>query len=129
MPFPYVIDADAGIATVTLSGTVQGRDIAETMESVFRAFDWRPGFDILWDGSQITELLFEKDDLPSFVRVQQAFAHAAGDGCDIILVARKLDDVMAQMYTVLMRNQRRKVHVCRSASEARAIIGRDVESH
>jgi hypothetical protein len=39
MPFPDVIDADAGIATVTLPGTVQGKDIAETMESIFRASD------------------------------------------------------------------------------------------
>jgi hypothetical protein len=123
VPLPYVIDPDAHVATVTLSGTVHGRQIAETMETMFRDPDWRPGFDVFWHGGQITQLLFEKDDLPGFVRVQREYAEAAGDGREIIFVARALDQAMAQMYTVMMRNERRKVHICQSEAEARDILG------
>jgi hypothetical protein len=82
----------------------------------------KAGFDIFWDGSTIAELLFERDDLPSFVRLNQEFADLAGSGRDIILVARSLDKAMADMYAVMMRSQRRAVLVCMSMDEVNQIL-------
>ena len=81
-----------------------------------------PGFDVLWDALTINELLFERDDLPSFVRLQEQFSDLASTGRDIILVARPLDKMLAQTYAVMMKKQRREVHVCSAPDEADAIV-------
>ena len=62
----YRIDPAHRLATVEMPERVRGRDIAETMAAIYRDSAWVAGYRILWGGGIITELLFEKDDLPSF---------------------------------------------------------------
>jgi hypothetical protein len=120
--YPYSIEDSKRLVTVRLSGSVHGSQIAATYAAIYRDPGCRPGFDILWDGSTITELLFERDDLPSFVRLNQEFSNLASSGRDIILVARTLDQAMADMYAVMMRAQRRAVLVCMSMYEVSQIL-------
>jgi hypothetical protein len=120
--FPYRIDDATGLVTVWLSGSVHGTQIAATFAAIYRDPACRPGPDILWDGSAITELMFERDDLPSFVRLNQEFSRIASAGRDIILVARALDKTMADIYAVMMKGQCRTVHVCVSLGEVHQIL-------
>jgi hypothetical protein len=105
-----------------LFGLVPGARIAATIAAIYGDPACGPGFDILWDFSTITELMFERDDLPSFVRLNKEFSHLSQFGRDIILVTRTLDKEMAEMYAVMMRAQRRAVHVCQSMYEATQIL-------
>jgi hypothetical protein len=66
--------------------------------------------------------MFERDDLPSFVRLNQEFSQLSQSGRDIILVTRKLDKDMAEMYAVMMRAQRRAVHICSSMDEVTQLL-------
>jgi hypothetical protein len=66
--------------------------------------------------------MFERDDLPSFVRLNHEFSSLARSGRDIILVTRSLDKAMADMYAVMMRAERRAVHVCQSMGEVQQIL-------
>jgi len=120
--YPYRIDDSKRLVTVELSGSVHGAQIAATYAAIYRDPACAPGLDILWDGSMITELMFERDDLPSFVRLNQEFSSLASSGRDIILVARSLDKAMADMYSVMMRAQRRAVQVCLSMHEVKQIL-------
>ena len=120
--YAYHLDAAKRLVTVPLSGSVSGARIASTYTMIYSDAACAEGFDILWDGSSITELMFERDDLPSFVRLNQKFASLASSGRDIILVARSLDKAMADMYAVMMRAERRAVHVCLSMGEVRQIL-------
>ena len=120
--YAYSIDESTRLVTVPVSGTVYGRQIAATYAVIFRDPACGPCFDILWDGSAITELIFERDDMPSFVRLNQEFSNFANSGRDLILVARSLDKAMADMYAVMMRAQHRAVHVCLSMGEVRQIL-------
>jgi hypothetical protein len=122
-PYPYSIDDSRRLVTVPLSGSVHGASIAATYAAIYSDPGCGVGFDILWDGSTITELMFERDDLPSFVRLNQEFSALASSGRDIILVARSLDKAMADMYAVMMRGQRRAVHVCLSMQEVLQVRG------
>jgi hypothetical protein len=121
-PYPFRIDMSKRQVTATMSGSVPGTRIAATIAAIYGDPACGPGFDILWDFSTITELMFERDDLPSFVRLSQEFSHLSESGRDIILVTRTLDKEMAQMYAVMMRAQRRTVHICSSMYEATQIL-------
>jgi hypothetical protein len=121
--YPFIIDSAKRLVTATMSGSVPGTRIAATIAAIYTDPACGPGFDILWDFSTITELMFERDDLPSFVRLSQEFSRLSESGRDIILVTRTLDKEMAEMYAVMMRAQRRAVHVCLSMYEATQVLG------
>jgi hypothetical protein len=112
-----------------MSGSVPGTRIAATIAAIYGDAACGPGFDILWNFSTITELMFERDDLPSFVRLNKEFAHLSQSGRDIIFVTRTLDREMADMYAVMMRAQRRAVHVCVSMNEVIQILGAKEAHH
>jgi hypothetical protein len=120
--FPYTIDGVRPLVIVQMSGTVHGAQIAATYRAIYGDPGFGPGFDVLWDATAITELLFEPADLGSFVRLHEDFGDLASSGRDIIVVKRPLDNAMADMYLVMMKKQHRAVHVCRSRSEAEVIL-------
>jgi hypothetical protein len=118
MAFSYRIDPTNRRALGTLWGTVRGADIANAVRAIYEDPSWQPGFDTLWDSTGITQLLLERDDLPGVVAVQREMGLRAGQGREVIVVSRSLDDVMARMYAVMMRNEAREVRVFRSLAEA-----------
>jgi hypothetical protein len=124
MPLHYVIDHARGLVTVTMSETVTGAQVGTAIEAIYGDPAWRPGYDVLWDGTGITQLLFEKSDLPTFVALQRDYAELAGHGRDVILVIRALDFVMAKTYALMMRSAPRPVYVFKSLTEAREILER-----
>jgi hypothetical protein len=121
--YSYAIDITARLATVTLAETVRGADIAGAMEAVFGDSSWQPGFNVLWQASGITELLFERDDLPGMIALQRRFAARARGGREVILVSRTLDEDMAKMYALMMRNDGKQVSVCRSMADVVRLLG------
>jgi hypothetical protein len=116
--FSYVIDRAKHLATGTFSGSVTGAAIATAMQTVYVDAAWQPGFDTLWECTGITELLLGPDDLASLVALHRDFGEVAGTGLEIIVVSRSLDHLMAKIYAAMMRNQARRVRVCRSVAEA-----------
>jgi hypothetical protein len=42
------------------------------------------------------------------------------------VVERSVDEVMAQMYALMMKGQTRRVHVCRSLVDAASYLGRPI---
>jgi hypothetical protein len=124
MPFSYAIDAKKQLATGTFSGSVEGAEIASVFRAVYTDVAWQPGFDTLWDCTGITQLLLGPADLASIVAVHREFSSVAGTGLEIIVVSRSLDHVMAKIYSVMMKNQARRVRVCQSVAEAAGILER-----
>ena len=127
MAFSLVISDANRLATGTLSGSVRGSDIAAAIQTIYDDPAWQPGFDTFWDCSGIKEL-FELDDLPNIVALQDASSGRAGTGVEIILVERLLDDAMASMYAVMMRTKVRAVHICRSVGEAERLLAGSIRT-
>ena len=121
--YAYSVDHPGRLVTVRISGAVHGTQVAATYAAIYRDPACGPGFDIFWDTSKVTELILERDDLPSFVRLSQEFSTSAAPGRDIIFVARLLDQAIADMYALMMRTERRAVHVCSSMDEVHQILG------
>ena len=124
MAFTYAIDHANRVAIGTLAGTVRGRDIAAAIRTIYEDAAWEPGFDTFWESTGITELLFEPNDLKSFVGLQSDSAGRSGPGLEIIVVGRSLDEVMAKMYALMMKG-RRVASMCVDRWGAR-LLGRAV---
>ena len=124
MAFSYAIDSANRLATGTFSGSVSGREIASAFRTVYDDIAWQPDFDTVWECSGITELLLERNDLATLVALHREHVARAGTGLEIIVVTRALDRAMAKVYAVMMRNQPRRVRVCRSVAEAAQLLDR-----
>ena len=122
VPFPYQVDQQLRHVWVTTSKTVVGRDIAETIEAIYLDTTVGSGFDVVWDGRNITSLLLEQDDTPAFVRLHEIYGTAGEWGRDIILVSRNLDFVMAGMYALQARPLAHKTYVVRTLREVERLL-------
>lgn len=120
--FPYVIEPAKRLATVTVSGSVRGSDLIDTANALYHDAAWVAHADALWHCLAITELLLERNDLPRFRELQREVAMASGDGCDVILVGRPLDKMMARAYVSIARGIRRRTYVCGSEAEAHLLL-------
>jgi hypothetical protein len=76
----------------------------------------------VWDGTFISELLFEQDDIPNFVALQRRFAEQAGPGRDVLVINRKIDEMMARTYVDLMKDVR-LTSLAKSKWEAHRTLG------
>jgi hypothetical protein len=120
--FRVAVDPSRRLATVTFTGTLTGNEIARAIESVYQDPAWQRGFDVLYDGTAVTELLLERTDQKWFVALQREYASVAGSGVDVILVSRELDRVMAEIYATMMKGEARKTYVCGSRVDAQRIL-------
>jgi hypothetical protein len=121
MVFNYVIDVARKAAVVTMSGSVHGADIQETLTSIYADIAWGFGFSTFWDATNIRELHLEQSDLPAIVDLQRQHAATAGPGADVIVASRALDQTMAKIYALLAKHEPRKTYVCSTRDEG---IGR-----
>lgn len=107
------------VVIVTMSGVVTGADIAQTIPAIYTHADWQPGFNILWEGSLVTQLQIEREDLPGLVEVQLSFAGRAGRGRDVIVTDRVIGEMMGNMYMYVRLVQRvRPTSIATSVEEA-----------
>jgi len=97
MPFPYTIDASHRVAIIRKVGRVDVGRIRRTVEALFTDPVWQPGFDTIWDDSQTTELLLEREDVMTLLDVQRELAYA--------------------------KDQHRMLILCKSMAEARGVLG------
>jgi hypothetical protein len=116
-----LIDPSRRLARVTISGSVCGHEIAAAMERLYQDTNWVAEFDILWDASQISELLLEAGDFSRFRRIQHHYA-SVGPRREVIFVRRALDRAMAQTYAMFMKAGSHRVYVCQSEVEANELL-------
>jgi len=119
---PYVVDHTKRVVFVTVSGRVSGTDIADSIRAIYEDSNWQPGFGIVWDGSGVTELLFERGDVAGLIEVQRSFRERAGSGRDVIITHRPLDEAVAKTY-ILLAKDIRPTTLAKSRWEALTALG------
>ncbi len=125
MAFPYLVERERRFVQAVMSGTVTGRDVAQTIEAIYADRDWQPGFDIIWNCAGVADLVFEPGDVERVVALRLEKSESGGTGRDIIVVKRILDDGMARMYAAMRQHERRRTHLCASERTALEILARD----
>ena len=107
---------------MTVSGRVSGTDIATTIRAIYDDLQWQAGFGVVWDGSGVTELLFERGDVAGLIEVQRSFRDRAGSGRDVIITHRPLDEAVAKTYILLAKDVRPTI-LAKSRWEALTALG------
>ena len=123
MLFPYTIEVPNRVAIIRKVGRVDALRLRRTIEALFNDPDWQPGFDTIWDDSETTELLLEREDLMALLALQNSLAHRSGTGRDVMASTRAVDQIMGQIYAVYAKHQHRTFIVCKSMAEARQVLG------
>jgi hypothetical protein len=118
MIFPYAIEPTQRFVRTALTGTVRGRDIADTVEAIYCDPRWQAGYDTIWDAIATTAILLELDDHSTFLKVQRQYSALAGRGLDVLIVNTSLDYGMLSAYSVLARGGPRQVYIVRTEAEA-----------
>lgn len=118
MSYRYVIDPDRRLALVTVSGSVDGTVFAEATRALYMDPAWGPGFDAIWDLTAVRQIVVEWEELQGLAAMDRQHAELAGDGRDIAVVARDLDEVVVEAYAHLSQGGPRRSLVCHSMQEA-----------
>lgn len=111
MAFTYQIYPALRFGRATLAGTVTGAEIGEAMTALFRDPRWESGFDVLWDGRQVQQLLLEMKDVQEIATLTEALREPMGEGRAAVVTTRDLDFVSGQL--LLARSRRRPGRVVR----------------
>jgi hypothetical protein len=122
MPFAYAFDPERRVVRVSLNGPVRGQQIAETITALYHDPQWQYGYDIIWDGTRITELTLESDDQRGFVSQQYQLARLSGPGRDVLLMVRPIDRMMSEIYATMAQGGPRETHICYTEADAWRIL-------
>ena len=101
MPRVHFIDPASQFAGIHLRGQVNGDDIVASFEAVYGSPDWGLDFDLLWELSDVTSLIFDDDHLARFAQAVRILMPRMGHGHTAVVVRREDDFVLAKLLCAL----------------------------
>ena len=123
-PSPYVYDIDpaSGLALAKMRGVVTGTAMLDVLEAVHGDPRWSPGFEAIWDCSDVTSHVVSPPDVRPIVLE----AVSGGRGNDVLIPSPRVgDDVISDTLAVYSRRLGKRVVVRATLHEAIETLGRD----
>ena len=124
MAAEYRIDPARRLAVIAFRGPLDGGDLVEGTERMYRDPAWRYGFDSIGDFRETRGVHLDVGHLPAVVALDRRLAPLAGPGLDLIVTANDVHHELARLYAYLARKGPRAVVACRSMEEALATLAR-----
>jgi hypothetical protein len=112
--FKIAFPPNAKHAFVEMFGQVNGEDVYRAMAAVYSDPKWKKDFDVAWDLTSVTQLLFEWGDFTQWIELDSDLADLVGSGRDLILVNSDLHASVVQAYALIAARTHRKAEVFRS---------------
>lgn len=97
------------LALVFARGSLTTYVLAEAMAMLYRAPQWQPGFDIVWDIRRISEWRIDWNDTRAFIELDREMSDLSGGGTDFVLVDNDLHFTNVETYAILSRGNPRRV--------------------
>lgn len=98
MPVAYAIAPESGVVYVALIGRIEGAAIMDATATLYADPAWENDYDMVWDGSEISELALTPADTDGFMQ-QAAHNVAAGHAGRIaVVVNREVVELIAHLY-------------------------------
>jgi hypothetical protein len=102
-----------------MHGEVTGASVVRAMTEVYSDERWQHDFDVIWDLSSATELLFDWKDYEEWLGLHQDLAEHVGKGNYVVLVSTDSHEAIIKTYAQFARTSpRRRVFVFRSRDDA-----------
>ena len=118
MGYTVRIDPERRRGYVEIEGDVTKATVIDVARALFQHEGWVPGFDAVWDGRKITQLLLDEDDVAEIVAQSQALSERMGGGRAAVVVPREVDWIMARLFLLRAHHpdrQRRTFHTLEEA--------------
>jgi hypothetical protein len=117
MAITYEIDEDAGIATVTASGSIGQAEDLECFRALLADRAYRPGMGLLLDYRE-RESVATTEQVKQFVAAGEKLREAFGDPRIAVVVSGDVAFGMARMYSALAEESSVPTSVFRDLEEA-----------
>lgn len=118
MAYSYLIDNARRLGIITLSGSINDRQLVQIIAELYGGEEWTPGFNTLWDSSNVSELIIEQEGLTDIVDEMNKYLDRAGIGRSALVVTRQLDESMAKILIYMARTESRDRRIFRNREEA-----------
>lgn len=118
MAYSCAIETKRGLGVITLTGSVDDNDLVEAMRDLYSSGGWRRGFNILWDGTGIAELVIDRPGLDQIVEETGEFQNRIGSGKSAFVVRRQLDESMTKIILRMTRTSERERRLFRNTKDA-----------
>ena len=125
MPCLPTVDARLRLGTVRATGRVTGAEIAAANEALYSDPAWRPGFDELWDCSEISEFVVDLGEIREVARMEVEGKERIGPGRVALVMTRDVVEMIGQLYRVLVVESERPVEIVRTVEAAAEWLGLD----
>jgi hypothetical protein len=118
MAFSCTVDRGRRLGIARVSGGVDTEELLQIIRALLEDPDWEPGFNILWDGCRITDLVVDEREMQTVASDALSRSDRLGEGKTAIVVTRDRSRELAHMFTALARHPGRDRRVFTSAREA-----------
>lgn len=124
MPYSCRIEPEQRLGITTLRGSLTVDDFLEALRALYQHDAWRPGFDALWDGRGVRELVLGEEDVAAIVGRVRQLTDRMGSGRAAFVVPREIDHLIAQLILHLTETERRQRKTFQSMPAALVWLGR-----
>lgn len=118
------------IATVAVvwRGRLTGRDIADALREIYNDKRWSDAHDTVWIYDELELLEVTPEEVSEVCGVESQHTMAASTGCDVAVVKRELDEMMAHFFVAMAARTpaiRRRKGAGGTIEQALAAVGLD----
>lgn len=124
MAYTYVIDSEAGLVRITVTGRDTAADNARRIREIANDLAWSPGMDVLLDFTGAAEIDIAPAEMDAIAKMKVGIDALIGDGRLAIVADRDLIYGMSRMYEALAEGKiSMKIRVFRDLREAEEWLG------
>jgi len=124
MAYTYVIDREAGLVRITVTGRDTAADNERRIREIANDLAWSPGMDVLLDFTGATEVDVAPAEMEAIAMMQAGIDALIGDGSLAIVAGRDLIYGLSRMYeTIAEAKVSIKIRVFRDLREGEEWLG------
>src|SRR5690606_35011820 len=101
MAFTRTVYEDSHLGLVHVSGAVDVEELLHIMQSLMEDPSWKPGFNVLWDGLRITELVVSDEEMRRVSELSRKRTARLGPGKTAFLVSEDKKQDIYRMINAL----------------------------
>lgn len=123
MAFTCTVDEKSHLGVAHVSGAVDIDQLLQIMQTLIEDPAWKPGFDVLWDGLRITELVVSKAELEQVAELSRKLTSRLGPGKTAFLVSEDKEQGITRMMNELAQIEGRERRVFATLAAAKVWLG------
>ena len=117
------------VGFVRFAGSIELPDLLDGLYGLLDHPDWRPGYDMVWDCGEVSELIIDNAELDHLLSVLRDMDPQLGGGRSAIIATRQIDYMFAHLIVLKTEDSPREKRVFESAGAAlRWLTASDVQA-